>query len=67
MGNMSYCRFENTARDLRDCVEAIQNRETEDLSTYERRGLKELLEYAETIVYHEDDIKEILLEYDENN
>ena len=64
---MSYCRFENTARDLRDCVEAIQDRETEDLSLYEIRGLKELLEYAETIVYHEDDIKEILLEYDENN
>ena len=66
MGNMSYCRFENTARDLRDCVEAIQNRETEDLSTYERRGLKELLKYAETIVYYEDDIKEILEEYENN-
>ena len=66
MGNMSYCRFENTARDLRDCVEAIQDRETEDLSLYERRGLKELLEYAETIVYYEDDIKEILEEYENN-
>ena len=29
---MSYCRFENTARDLRDCVYAIENGEhTEDL------------------------------------
>ena len=23
MANLSYCRYENTARDLRDCVEAI--------------------------------------------
>ena len=27
MGNMSYCRFENTARDLKDCVQAINNGE----------------------------------------
>jgi len=25
--NMSYCRFENTYRDLRDCYEAICDRE----------------------------------------
>ena len=67
MGNMSYCRFENTARDLADCVEAIQNRETEDLSTYEIQGLNRLLAYAETIVHYEEDIREILQEYHENN
>ena len=25
MGNMSYCRFENTANDLDDCQEALEN------------------------------------------
>lgn len=25
MGNMSYCRFENTTRDFDDCSEAIEN------------------------------------------
>ena len=30
MANMSYCRFENTARDLRDCVQAIENGEHTD-------------------------------------
>ena len=25
MGNMSYCRFENTNRDLDDCSEALEN------------------------------------------
>jgi hypothetical protein len=24
MSNMSYCRFENTSNDLRDCLEAMQ-------------------------------------------
>ena len=50
MPNMSYCRFENTANDLRDCVEAIQNGETTDLSQYEVRGLANLLEYCERIM-----------------
>ena len=37
---MSYCRFENTARDLRDCLDAIENgAHTEDLNSYERKYL----------------------------
>lgn len=24
MGNMSYCRFQNTLKDLRDCAEALE-------------------------------------------
>ena len=47
---MSYCRFENTANDLGDCVEAIQNGETTDLSSYEVQGLANLLEYCERIM-----------------
>ena len=50
MPNMSYCRFENTANDLGDCVEAIQNGETTDLSQYEVQGLANLLEYCERIM-----------------
>ena len=42
MGNMSYCRFENTAADLRDCLSAIHRGETDDLSSYEIDGLKNL-------------------------
>ena len=60
MGNMSYCRFENTARDLADCVDALNNGHTEDLSSYERRGLSDLLYYARRIVHYEDDIEEIV-------
>ena len=49
MGNMSYCRFENTSRDLKDCLQAIENGELDDLSSYEKDGLESLLEYCETI------------------
>jgi len=63
---MSYCRFENTARDLADCVRAIQGGEMDDLSTYERRGLNELLYYAGQIVDYADNIMEALKEYEEN-
>ena len=63
MGNMSYCRFENTARDLEDCVEAIDNKETNDLSDYEVRGLEKILRYAKYIVELEEEIEEILKDY----
>ena len=63
---MSYCRFENTARDLADCVRAIQNGETDGLSEYERQGLNELLYYSGQVVHFADDIMEVLEEYEEN-
>lgn len=36
MGNMSYCRFENTMNDLRDCLRHI-NREAENKRDDESR------------------------------
>jgi len=62
MGNMSYCRFENTANDLKDCVWALNDEDIRqgDLGNYEIRGLKDLLDYARDIVRMEDYIKEIV-------
>ena len=60
MPNMSYCRFENTARALRDCVNAIQDNEVDDLSTYEVNGLAELQLLAMDIVAMQDEIGEII-------
>lgn len=39
--NMSYCRFQNTLQDLRDCQE---NMDDHDLSDDERRARKELID-----------------------
>ena len=60
MGNMSYCRFENTAADLRDCLSAIHRGETDDLSSYEIAGLTNIMDMANELVKMEDDIIELL-------
>jgi len=60
MGNMSYCRFENTAADLRDCLNAIHRGDTDDLSDYEIDGLKSIMRMANDLVEMEDDILELL-------
>ena len=66
MANMSYCRFENTARDLRDCVYAIENGEhTDDLSSYEKDGLEELLDLCEAMFFMKEEIEQSL-EQEEN-
>jgi len=62
MGNMGYCRFENTARDLRDCVQAIENGEIDDLDSYEKNGLEDLLDHCEAIFFMKEEIEEILNE-----
>ena len=61
MGNMSYCRFENTANALRDCLEAINDGEhTEDLSPYEKSGLQDLLSSCEDIFHMKEEIEEAI-------
>ncbi len=54
MGNMGYCRFENTASDLEDCQEHLFD---EDLSEEEERARKRLIEICKEIVadYEEDE------------
>ena len=64
MPNMSYCRYENTSLDMQDVVDTLYDSDCgEDLSQYERRGLKTILELAKDIVDMEDKITNIL----ENN
>ena len=60
MGNMSYCRFENTARDLVDCVQAIRQGEIHELNNYELDGLKDILDLAEEIVDNKEYIQEVI-------
>lgn len=43
MGNMSYCRFENTVGDLEDCAEHITDT---DLSATEAAARRRLVEVA---------------------
>ena len=68
MSNASYCRFENTAKDLHDCVEAIEKGEIYDLgSQYEVDGLEELLELCKKVVAYKDEIEDAIDINNENN
>jgi len=57
MSNMSYCRFENTSRDLNDCIEAIENGEINELNEYEIEALKTMQYQAKYILEIEDEIE----------
>ena len=61
---MSYCRFENTARDLQDCLNAINRGEIDELNDYEVEGLRDILEMSNEIIDMEEFIKEILDNYE---
>ena len=60
MANMSYCRFQNTAMDLADCLDALENHTDMDLSTDEVNGLEHLLADAKELVWMEDTINEVI-------
>ena len=52
MANMSYCRFENTLRDLRDCYNNMNN----DLSKSEFYARKQMIEMCANIVNQHEDL-----------
>ena len=64
MPNMSYCRFENTVQDMQDCINAIEEGDTSELSSSEVRALEEFLDLAREITNLEYDIEQILEEYE---
>jgi hypothetical protein len=66
MANMSYCRFENTVRDMRDCINAIEDGECYDLSDYEITALKDFKEMGDEIKSLSEFI-ELILEKNEPN
>ena len=63
MSNMSYCRFENTLRDLRDCIWALEDGEIESGGS-EIRSAIEMLEACKEYIDLEYKINEIIEEYE---
>ena len=61
---MSYCRFENTANDLQDCLNAINRGETDELNEYEVQGLRRIIDMSNDIVDMEEFLTEIIESYD---
>ena len=64
MPNMSYCRFENTVHDMQDCIYAIEEGDTSELSSSEVRALEKFLDLAREITNLEYDIEQILEDYE---
>ena len=66
MGNMSYCRFENTLADMRDCLHALENGlDIEELSEYEISALRDFADIASQIARFEGNIENVIEEYEQ--
>ena len=65
MANMSYCRFQNTAQDIKDCIDAINEEDLKEMSNREEQAFidfvlhcKEVAESFEDM--DEDEIREFI-------
>ena len=66
MSNMSYCRFENTLADLRDCLDNLDQFDSGELSKFEARSAHQLIKLAKQIAdnYEDDDeLEELYSQY----
>ncbi len=65
---MSYCRFENTLADMRDCLYALENGlDAEELSEYEISALQDFVDTARQIARFESKIYDVIGEFEEIN
>ena len=65
---MSYCRFENTLADMRDCLYALQDGlDAEELSEYEISALHEFSHVARQIANYEGRVDDVIEEFKEIN
>ena len=63
---MSYCRFENTLADMRDCLHALENGlDAEELSDYEISALRNFADTARQIAAFENNIYNVIEEYEQ--
>ena len=64
MPNMSYCRFENTLRDLEDCQSALHRiyDDVDEMSRYEKNSVVELVALCKQISdeWGVDEVQEII-------
>ena len=60
MGNMSYCRFNNTANALEDCLDAIENNELDDMADFEHEGIEDIINCCEAILEYRARLEEAI-------
>jgi len=65
---MSYCRFENTLADMRDCLRALENGlDAEELSEYEISALRIFAGVSQAIADCEEQIEDVIEEFERVN
>lgn len=60
MGNMSYCRFQNTANDLEDCIDELFSYGVVDMSMSELKALKKMMGMARDILDYTDEVEDAI-------
>ena len=63
MANMSYCQFQNTVQDFRDCLEVVEDlnpRSYARMNEDERYALKRLLKLAVNFASYEEELETFL-------
>ncbi len=61
MGNMSYCRFQNTANDLQECIDELFSYGVDDdMSMRELKALKKMMGMARDILDYTDDVEDAI-------
>ncbi len=50
MSNMSYCRFENTLRDLQDCIWSLEDGESDDIGGTELNSALSMIEACQEFI-----------------
>ena len=71
MPSMSYCMFENTAGEMAQCLDRLEDNLDNDeflrdMNSYEREGILELMRMAKQFARHEGFIKRLEKEYESN-
>ena len=58
MSNMSYCRFQNTATDVQDCMDAINGDELSEMSNSEQQSFVDFIMNCKDIAEQFEDMDE---------
>ena len=58
--NMHYCRFQNTAKSMAECIEGIENSEYHGLNGEEKDGILDMLAHSEVILSYQEEIENVL-------
>ena len=56
MANMSYCRFQNTYRDLQDCLYALNDNGPDTLSDDELDAARRMMQLCDSIQSFHDEV-----------